>query len=226
VLRVRLGCDTVRVVFFVLMSAIESPGGEALPPRPRPAGRPRSQSTHDRILDAALQLLIARPFADLRMEHVAARAGVGKAAIYRRWKSREELAGELLATLAEPHIAVPDLGSTRGELLATVVGPILSITESPFGPLIRALASQIASNPAMGDPFRATLVAARRDQIAQVIGRGIRRGDLRPEAADAPATELLLGPVYFRLLFGGPLTAEFAESVAGAFLAGYATPGP
>lgn len=197
----------------------------AAPARRGARGRPRSDETHQRILDAALELLTERPFADFRVEHVAARAGVGKAAIYRRWQSREDLAGELLAMLAAPHMAIPDVGSTREELLATVVNPIMSINETPFGPLIRALASQIASNPRLADPFRATVVQRRRDTITAVVRRGILRGDLRPEAVEAPAVELLLGPVYFRLLFGGELTAEFAEEVAAAFLAGYATSG-
>lgn len=213
------------VPYHPAMATIETPGGEPLPTRPRTAGRPRSDSTHQRILDASLGLLTERPFADFRIEHVAARAGVGKAAIYRRWRSKEDLAGELLATLAEPHIGIPDLGSTRGELLAAVVAPILSITETPFGPLIRALASQIATNPALSEPFQTSVVRARRAEIAQVVARGIHRGDLRPEAAESPAIELLLGPAYFRLLFGGELTADFAESVAGAFLAAFATPG-
>ena len=65
---------------------------------------------------------------------------------------------------------------------------------------------------------------ARREEIGRVVARGIQRGDLRPDAAEAPAVELLLGPAYFRLLFGGDLDADFAESVAGAYLAAFATP--
>jgi AcrR family transcriptional regulator len=194
--------------------------------RPAPAGRPRSSSTHQKILAAALELLLDRPFADLRIEHIAARAGVGKAAIYRRWRSKEALAQELLVQLSAPQVAIEDMGSTRAELLTAVVSPILSITETEFGPLVRALASQIASNPALSDPLRATVVAARREEIAGVVGRGIDRGDLRADAGEAPALELLLGPVYFRLLFGGDLTADFAEEVVAAFMAGYASPTP
>ena len=63
---------------------------------------------------------------------------------------------------------------------------VRALTETPFGPVIRALLSQIAINPALGDPFRATVVQARRDEIAGVIARGVARGDLRPDAdADA-----------------------------------------
>ena len=54
----------------------------------RTRGRPRSDATHRRILLATRDLLMERTFADLRIEHVAARAGVSKAAIYRRWPSK------------------------------------------------------------------------------------------------------------------------------------------
>ncbi len=65
-------------------------------------GRPRSDRAHRAILDAARELLIEEGFSGLRLEHVAARAGVGKATIYRHWGSRQELALELLVELAGP----------------------------------------------------------------------------------------------------------------------------
>jgi len=158
----------------------------------------------------------------MRLEHVASRAGVGKATIYRRWASKEALAQELLSQLAAPHIAVEDVDDTRAELLAAVTNPMRAITETEFGPLIRALLSQIASDPSLGDPFRATVVQARRTEVARVIRRGIARGDLRSDAEVDVATELLVGPVYFRLLFGGVLDGDFAERVVDTVLRGYA----
>jgi AcrR family transcriptional regulator len=187
-------------------------------------GRPRSSEAHRRILDAARELLSEEGFSDLRLEHVAARAGVGKATIYRRWGSKEALAEELLAELAGPHIAVAETGDTRTELLAAVANPMRAVTATPFGPVIRALLSQIAVNPTLGDPFRATVVQARRDEIGRVIARGIARGDLRPDADPAIATELLVGPVYFRLMFGGDLDDAFAKRIVDAVLTGYGRP--
>ncbi len=188
--------------------------------RPR-TGRPRSDRVHRAILEAARELLTEGGFAALRLEHVAHRAGVGKATIYRRWDSKEALAQELLTELAAPHIAVAESDDTREEMLAAVLNPMRAITESSFGPVIRAMLSQIASDPNLGDPFRATVVQARRDEIARVIGRGIARGDLRPDADPELATELLVGPVYFRLMFGGELTEAFANRVVDNVLRGY-----
>ena len=85
---------------------------------------------------------------------------------------------------------------------------------------MKALISQIAGNPAIGDPFREMVVGARREQVVWVIERGIARGDLRPDVDPAIATELLVGPVYFRLVFGGRLDAAFADQVVDAYLLG------
>jgi AcrR family transcriptional regulator len=188
-------------------------------------GRPRSDVVHRKILDATRELLSEEGYTNLRLEHVAARAGVGKATIYRRWGSKEALAQELLAELAGPHIAIADTGDTREELLAAIVNPMRAVTETPFGPVIRALLSQIAVNRTIGDPFRATVVQARRDEIARVVARGVARGDLRPDADPEIATELLAGPVYFRLMFGGELTLDFANRVVDNVLQGYGAPG-
>ena len=143
-------------------------------------GRPRSTAADRAILEAFRIELSERGFADLRLEHVAARAGVGKSTLYRRWASKEELAEQLLEQLAGPHIAIKDTGNTREELLAAVVQPMRAVTHTPFGPVIRALLSQIAINPKLGDPFRRDVVGARRTEIARAVERGIARGDLKP----------------------------------------------
>lgn len=190
-------------------------------PAPR-RGRPRSDATHRRILDAARELLTEGSYADFRMEHVAARAGVGKAAIYRRWSSKQALAQDLLVELAGPYLAIAETGDTRDELLAAVANPMRAITDTPFGPVIRSLMSQIATDPKLRDPFRATVVGARRTEVAKVVERGIARGDLRPDADPTIATELLVGPIYFRVMFGGELTMDFANRVVDSVLDGFA----
>jgi len=206
------------------MSVIPATPDAADPGSAARKGRPRSDRAHRAILDAARDLLMEEGFSGLRLEHVAARAGVGKATIYRHWGSREELALELLVELAGPHIPVGDSGDTREELLATVMNPLRALTETAFGPVIRALLSQIAMDPRLGDRFRATVVMARRSEVARVVARGIERGDLRPETDAGVATELLVGPVYFRLVFGGELDRDFAERVVANYLDGTAVP--
>ena len=189
----------------------------------RRRGRPRDERLDRAILIAARELLVEEGFTRLRLEHVATRAGVGKATIYRRWRSKEALCLELLLGLASPHIHVFDVGDTRAELLQAVENARRALTETPFGPVIRTLLSQIAVNPSIGDPFRAGIVQARRDEVARIVGRGIDRGDLRADADASVATELLVGPVYFRLVFGGSLDPAFADAIVDAYLQGFGT---
>jgi AcrR family transcriptional regulator len=176
---------------------------------------------HRAILDAARELLIRDGYTRLRLEHVAAAAGVGKATIYRRWPTKEDLAQALVQDLASPHLAIDDVGDTRAELLAAVMNPMKAITDTNFGPVIKALISQIAGNPKLGDPFRETVVKTRRAEVAKVIARGIERGDLRPDLDADVATELLVGPIYFRLIFGGPLDDDFANKIVDNVYRGY-----
>lgn len=196
---------------------------DAPPPHPPRRGRPRSERAHRAILDATAELLAETGYGGLRLEHVATRAGVGKATIYRHWASREELALELLTERARPHLPVADLGDTRQELLECVRNPIRALTASSFGPVIRTLLSEIAAGGTFGERFRASVVAERRAEVTAVVGRGVARGDLRPDVDVEVATDLLVGPVYFRLVFGGALDDAFAQRVVAAYLAG-ATP--
>src|ERR1700691_3341683 len=106
------------------------------------SGRPRSERVHQAILTAARELLMEEGFAAMRLEHVAARAGVGKATIYRRWSSKKALAQDLLSQLSAPHNAVAHTDNTHDELLAVVTTPMRAVTETDFGPVIKAMLSQ------------------------------------------------------------------------------------
>ena len=183
-------------------------------------GRPRSDRAHRAILEAAREQLIKEGYSGLRLEHVAAHAGVGKATVYRRWRSKEQLAQALLADLAAPHIAIEVTGDTREEMLAAVMNrcwPSPSRTSGrSFGIPSRRSPATVARRPVPGDRRAG---AARRDR--RMIARGIERGDLCPDADADIATELLVGPVYFRLMFGGELDRAFAERVVDNVMRGY-----
>jgi AcrR family transcriptional regulator len=191
-----------------------------------PRGRPRSESSQRAILDAFRDLLLEVGFARLRLEHVAARAGASKATIYRRWRSKEELAVELVRELGTPHAVVADLGDARQELISVASDVIWRLTESDFGPVMRRLLCEIAGNPAVGEPFRATVIEVRREEVRRVIERGIARGDLRATADPELAAELLVGSIYARGLFGGVLDHEYAETLVDSLLKGYAAGAP
>ena len=182
-------------------------------------GRPRDRLLNRAILDAARELLIEEGYTDLRLEHVADRAGVAKATLYRRWPSKDDLAEALLEDLAKPIVVLPQGESTRSSLLEIVTATVRAMTETSYGPVVRALMSQNAINPKLGDPFRASVVHARRRQISSNIERGIKRGDIHPTTDVSTAPEILIGPLYYRLVFGDALDHQLAVRTVDTFLA-------
>jgi AcrR family transcriptional regulator len=184
-------------------------------------GRPPSASAHRAILEAARGLLVERDLAHLHLEQVAARAGVGKATLYRHFPTRESLAIELLLEMATDVHPARDRGDTRAELIAIVDGTVRALTRSPLGRVMQGLFSELALNPEIAAPFRAVVVRAKRAAVADVLARGKRLGDIRDSADVELATELLIGPVYYRLLFGGDFDTDFASRVVDALLVGY-----
>src|SRR5207247_9808505 len=91
-------------------------------------GRPRSDQAHRAVLKATRELLLRHPSDEVRIEHIAARAGVGKATIYRHWPTSDALVQELLLNLAGPHMEIPDKGSKQKEMSPDMHTTIRALT--------------------------------------------------------------------------------------------------
>src|SRR5688572_21332506 len=89
---------------------------DTTPTTPRSLGRPREQRADRAIVTATLELIAEHGVRDLRMDDIAERARVGKATIYRRHRSKDELVTAAVAALVSD-IEIPDTGSTQGDLL-------------------------------------------------------------------------------------------------------------
>jgi AcrR family transcriptional regulator len=171
---------------------------------PRPDRR--SERSKQAILDATRDLLAEEGgVRSLTIEAVAARSGVAKTTIYRRWRDKWELALDaamidMLTTFDDPI----DVGETREELITFVNSAVRTLGSKPYGPALQGLASEVATDPELARVYREYVVDPRRRQIQAVIERGIERGDLRPDTDPRLVQELLIGPIYYRLLFSGP----------------------
>ncbi|MBC3841448.1 hypothetical protein GXW82_17555 [Streptacidiphilus sp. 4-A2] len=98
--------------------------------------------------------------------------------------------------------------------------------EEPGGPLMRALAADAQSDPEIARALREQWLAPRRAVTAEVLRRGVERGELRPGLDPAVTIDLLFAPVYYRLLFTHePLDEAFADRLLEQALAGIAAPG-
>lgn len=187
----------------------------------RPPGRPRSAASDRAILDAARELLDTESLGTLTMERVAAHARVAKTTLYRRWRSKESLALAVLGEMARDQVPVPDLGNTRLELVHAVRDTAETMVGTLAGRTIRGLVPMLGEEPALAEEFRATLVELRRREMAAVVERGLRRGDLREDAPLELVGELLIGPLFWRLLMTGePLGEDFPERLVDGVLAG------
>lgn len=188
----------------------------------RPIGRPREARADAAILDAALALIAERGVEALRVDDVAERAGVGKATIYRRYRSKDEL---LIATIAGlvREIAIPDTGSTEADLRALMRDAVKVYRQAPATQAMPALIAAMNRDPALARATREGFLAVRRDALRTVIERGIERGDLRAELDVELALDLLGGPLFYRLLVtGGPIDRKLADGVVDVILHGFA----
>ena len=188
---------------------------ETSEPATRPTRRARSDQA---ILEATRELLDEHGVRALTIEGVAERSGVAKTTIYRRYRDRDELALAVLIEMSEGFRAPPDLRDTRKELLAFVNEATDVILK---GGVIEGLASEIATNPNLGQTYRDRIIKVRWDEISTIIARGVERGDLRPDTDVRVAHEVLIGPLMYRLLFNGLpllLLAAAYAAVAGAVL--------
>ena len=193
----------------------------------RQMGRPKDARADRAILETTLELIAERGAHAFRTEDVAARAGVGKGAIYRRYRSKEELVTAAVAALVREEIAVPDTGSTRGDLLALMREAVELYRSSLPGRLMPKLIGAMADNPELARAVRDRFLAVRRSALSEVLRRGVERGDLRPDLDLELALDVLGGPLFYRLLVtGGPLDEQLAEGVADLILCGFAPDEP
>ena len=175
------------------------------------------------ILDATRELLAEGGVHGLTVEGVAARAGVAKTTIYRRWRSKDELAFAVLIDMVEQFVATPDLDDTRAELVAFVGAAVRILGTTLMGRVMQGLVSDLAADPELARRFREQVVATRVAEVHRLVERGIERGDLRADTDRQLIHELLFGPVYYRLMLSGaPLDEGLAERVVDAVLPAFA----
>ena len=189
-------------------------------------GRPREARTDRAIIRATLELIAEHGVYEFRTDDVASRAGVGKGAIYRRYPSKDDLVTAAVAALVDEQIVVPDTGSTHRDLLALMEEAVELYRGSLPGRVMPSLVSAMARRPELARAVRDGFLARRRAALAEVLRRGIERGDLRSDLDMELALDVLGGPLFYRLLItGGPIDAVLAEGVTELILSGFAPDG-
>jgi AcrR family transcriptional regulator len=173
--------------------------------------RPLSPLVDDAIETATLALLTESGFARMSMKAVAASAGVGKPAIYRRYRDKAALVAAVIARQL-PELDPPDIGDTRAELWQAVEQGFPEDGAAYVG-LIGGLIAEHERHPELIDAFRGSVLQPRRAVARALIERGQARGDLRRDVDPEAALDLFAGPFLARVFAGldtGPHWRETA----------------
>ncbi|MEV5842318.1 TetR/AcrR family transcriptional regulator [Streptomyces sp. NPDC051985] len=173
--------------------------------RPGP-GRPRSEAVEQAVVHEVLRLLAdGVPLAELSIERVAREAGVGKAAIYRRWSGKEVLVADVIRAAEIPG---PDLpGTSMRDDLVALLGSLRRRGLVPHWPAImHNVHLQMASSPRIWGAYHASVVAPRRGLALDILRRGQANGELRDDVDLELAVDMIVGPLLTRLLLS-PTTA-------------------
>lgn len=188
----------------------------------RPTGRPKEERADRAIVAATLELMAQVGVRDLRVDDVAERATVSKATIYRRYRSKDVLISAAVATLVS-EIAIPDTGSTRGDLLA-LMEQAVDLYTGPLAPrLMPSLVDEARRNPELANTVRNDFLTRWRAALSTVLERAVRRGDLGRGLDFELALDVLGGALFYRLLItGGPIDRRLAEGVVDLILRGFA----
>jgi AcrR family transcriptional regulator len=187
--------------------------------RPGP-GRPRSAAADTAILEAALADFAEAGYDGMTMEGVAARAGVGKATVYRRYPSKVELVIAAARSLSAAEAPQPNTGSFREDLRLTARGLVHLLGETVAGFAVRQLVAELHRNAELRDAH-AEFLAGRRANVAHAVQRGVERGELAPDADAELVADLISGPIFYRhLMLCGRLDAAYADELVEGVLAG------
>jgi AcrR family transcriptional regulator len=190
----------------------------------RPRGRPRDARAGRAIIAAALELLAEHGVAAVRMDDVAERAGVGKATIYRRYRSKDELVTDAVGSIVNT-IEIPDSGSTRTDLLILMRQAVELYSGSFAARLMPTIVDEMSRNAELAEVARDRFLTGRRAALRTVFDRGVTRGDLNPDLDVELALDVLAGPLFYRLLItGGAIDGPLAEGVVELVLRGFAPP--
>jgi AcrR family transcriptional regulator len=191
---------------------------------PRRPGRPRDPGYDKAIVDATLEILNDRGYAALTIDAVAARTGVSRPTIYRRWSSKPAL---VIAALAQSIglSPTPDTGVLRDDLVAFQREQVRNMNAPQSRRVTAGLVADLVADPELAETYFGEYVAPRRTTVWQALQRGIDRGELRPDADFNLIYDLLMGPLFMRSVVRGEvLGPDMPEVTVDLVLAAFGNP--
>ncbi|MCM6773448.1 TetR/AcrR family transcriptional regulator [Nocardia sp. CDC159] len=176
------------------------------------------------IREAAFAELAEVGYGKLSMEAVARRAGVSKPTLYRRWPSKQQLVLALVSEVAVTAAETPDTGSLRGDLRAYLEATAAGLAHPLAARIIPDLLAEAVRTPELARALQTGLGEQRRARVAELLRRGIDRGELPVDLNIELALDFTIGPLFWRQTLRGDATDpdyldELAEMVLRALRA-------
>jgi AcrR family transcriptional regulator len=185
----------------------------------------RKTGTGGRALATAAEILRRAGYSWLTMERVAAKSGVAKTTIYRRWPTKAALCMELYLEVAGRELHDPDTGDIASDLRHICNMVVRLQTRTVAGPAFIGLIAEALSNPESSASFLAEFAERRRELTRRVLKRAIHRGEIRADTDVDLVIDTLGGATTFRLLQRhAPLSRKFADALVTLVLSGCKTP--
>ncbi len=189
------------------------------------AGRPRGAECDRAILHATLVEYANRGLEALSVDAVAARAGVGKATIYRRYPSKVELVMAAALMLCEENSPALDSGSLDTDLRDYLGNLARTITDPVSGAAKRTLLFDAAVNADLAEMHR-NIVATRRGRVRAMLHEAMERGELRDDIDLEFAIDQLSAPLFYRhVMMHTGVDDAYIDNVVREFVARYGVPG-
>ncbi len=188
-------------------------------PAAGPVQRKRGVALEDAIREAAFAELTAVGYTAFSVEGVAARARTGKASIYRRWPTKQELVMDALcAGLPTPEQCgiTPDIDDsvTTAAALHGVARAIAAVITSPSGDAMRAIKCEAMSDPELAQLVDERFQAPRRAALLALLRRGVERGEVRPDAATQLVADVIPAVLTHRVILQRePLTERDVTAI-------------
>ncbi len=178
----------------------------------RKAGRPRSETAREAVLEAAYEIVMNEGIGRLTVERVAAEAGVGKPTIYRSWSNAHELA--MAAFIAKPGVRHPTSNGTARERLHAHLHGVIEAFSTTRGRQITLTLASADQASELTKAFRNQVILKSRELGRELLEQGIQEGTVDGSLAMDVVLDMLYGPVFFRLLAGhAPVNAALADNV-------------
>ena len=189
----------------------------------RGPGRPRDARHDQAILDATLGILLEQGYRGVTIEGVAARAGVGRPTIYRRWPSKPAVVVAALVQSERLALPAPDTGSLRNDLIAVQRHQVERMNSPDARRVTAGLIADLADDPDLADTYVSQFLVPRRATVWEVLQRGVDRGELDADVDLSFIYDLLVGPLFMRaVVWGQPLAPDAPEKTADVILAAFA----